>query len=292
MTQGSQPREGNQEPDGQGRRPMSLVRRQHLNGGTVAEPGPGPGRDAGKEERMAKVHGHRDCGAVDVAGRLRRRSRRPGRAAARLVRKRPGRDPDHPTPADPREPRKPARNTCARRSSGPARSSPSGSCSTSPTAGWNPSVGCRCSWSPTPFPKDGRARTRRSGSSPTESSRRWRRPRATAGAGWVEVGGPNIAQQCLDLGLLDQVRVDLVPMLLGIEAPALPISPTRVCAYSSRTGRPRGGRGHHRPRPNTMPPPQQSGDERAPRLPAGPPLSDRNQGAGNAQGDLRHEYVA
>ncbi len=41
------------------------------------------------------------------------------------------------------------------------------------------------------------------------------RAKATAGAGWVEVGGPNIAQQCLDLGLLDEVRVDLVPVLLG-----------------------------------------------------------------------------
>jgi dihydrofolate reductase len=39
--------------------------------------------------------------------------------------------------------------------------------------------------------------------------------KATAGARWVEVGGPNIAQQCLDLGLLDEVRVDLVPVLLG-----------------------------------------------------------------------------
>jgi hypothetical protein len=103
------------------------------------------------------------------------------------------------------------------------------------------------------------------------------RPRATAG--WVEVGRPNIAQQCLDLGLLNQVRVDPVPMLLGedipffdhlstapvalegpsvIEAPASPIASTRGCPCSGRTGRPRGGRGHRRLRPNTMPPPQQS----------------------------------
>jgi len=31
----------------------------------------------------------------------------------------------------------------------------------------------------------------------------------------VEVGGAGIAQQCLDLGLLGEVRVDLVPVLLG-----------------------------------------------------------------------------
>jgi dihydrofolate reductase len=38
-----------------------------------------------------------------------------------------------------------------------------------------------------------------------------------AGNGNVAVGiaGPNIAQQCLNLGLLDEVRIDLVPVLLG-----------------------------------------------------------------------------
>jgi dihydrofolate reductase len=36
-----------------------------------------------------------------------------------------------------------------------------------------------------------------------------------AGLGGVGVCGPNIAQQCLSLGLLDEVRVDLVPVLLG-----------------------------------------------------------------------------
>ncbi|MEU0796310.1 dihydrofolate reductase family protein [Amycolatopsis sp. NPDC005961] len=36
-----------------------------------------------------------------------------------------------------------------------------------------------------------------------------------AGDGTVGVSGPNIAQQCLKLGLLDEVRVDLVPVVLG-----------------------------------------------------------------------------
>ena len=39
--------------------------------------------------------------------------------------------------------------------------------------------------------------------------------KATAGEGWVGVAGPNIAQQCLNAGLLDEVRVNLVPVLLG-----------------------------------------------------------------------------
>lgn len=33
--------------------------------------------------------------------------------------------------------------------------------------------------------------------------------------GWVGVGGPNVIQQCLREGLLDEVRVNLVPVLLG-----------------------------------------------------------------------------
>ncbi|ADJ43116.1 hypothetical protein AMES_1294 [Amycolatopsis mediterranei S699] len=36
-----------------------------------------------------------------------------------------------------------------------------------------------------------------------------------AGDGTVGVSGPSIAQQCLRLGLLDEVRIDLVPVLLG-----------------------------------------------------------------------------
>ena len=38
---------------------------------------------------------------------------------------------------------------------------------------------------------------------------------ATAGEKWVGVAGPNIAQQCLNLGLLDELRVELAPVLLG-----------------------------------------------------------------------------
>jgi dihydrofolate reductase len=36
-----------------------------------------------------------------------------------------------------------------------------------------------------------------------------------AGDGNVGVSGPDIAQQCLNLGLLDEVRIDLVPVLFG-----------------------------------------------------------------------------
>ncbi len=37
----------------------------------------------------------------------------------------------------------------------------------------------------------------------------------SAGDGTVGVSGPSIAQQCLNLGLLDELRIDLVPVLLG-----------------------------------------------------------------------------
>jgi dihydrofolate reductase len=36
-----------------------------------------------------------------------------------------------------------------------------------------------------------------------------------AGDKSVGVAGQNIAQQCLDLGLLDELRVELAPVLLG-----------------------------------------------------------------------------
>ncbi len=39
--------------------------------------------------------------------------------------------------------------------------------------------------------------------------------KAVAGEKFVGVAGPNIAQQCLDAGLLDEVRIELVPVLLG-----------------------------------------------------------------------------
>ena len=39
--------------------------------------------------------------------------------------------------------------------------------------------------------------------------------KAVAGDKTVGVAGPNIAQQCLNLGQLDEIRVDLVPVLLG-----------------------------------------------------------------------------
>lgn len=39
--------------------------------------------------------------------------------------------------------------------------------------------------------------------------------RTVAGDKWVGVGGPNIAQQCLDLGLLDEIHIELAPVVLG-----------------------------------------------------------------------------
>lgn len=41
------------------------------------------------------------------------------------------------------------------------------------------------------------------------------RAAAVAGEKWVSVNGPNIAQQALNAGLLDEIHVDLVPVLLG-----------------------------------------------------------------------------
>lgn len=43
--------------------------------------------------------------------------------------------------------------------------------------------------------------------------------RAAAGDRWVGVASPDITRQCLALGLLDEVRVDLVPVLLGSGVP-------------------------------------------------------------------------
>jgi dihydrofolate reductase len=40
-----------------------------------------------------------------------------------------------------------------------------------------------------------------------------------AGDGLVEVSGPNIIQQCLNLGLIDEIRISLVPVLLGAGVP-------------------------------------------------------------------------
>jgi dihydrofolate reductase len=39
--------------------------------------------------------------------------------------------------------------------------------------------------------------------------------KAAAGEGMVGVAGPNVAQQCLEAGLLDEIAVHLVPVLLG-----------------------------------------------------------------------------
>lgn len=45
------------------------------------------------------------------------------------------------------------------------------------------------------------------------------RARAVAGDKWVGVGGANVAQQCLDLGLLDEIRIELAPVVLGSGIP-------------------------------------------------------------------------
>jgi dihydrofolate reductase len=45
------------------------------------------------------------------------------------------------------------------------------------------------------------------------------RAQAAAGDRWVLVAGANVAQQCLDLGLIDEIRVELVPVLLGSGIP-------------------------------------------------------------------------
>ena len=42
---------------------------------------------------------------------------------------------------------------------------------------------------------------------------------AVAGDKAIGVAGPNIAQQCLDLGLLDEIRVELAPVVLGAGIP-------------------------------------------------------------------------
>jgi dihydrofolate reductase len=42
---------------------------------------------------------------------------------------------------------------------------------------------------------------------------------AVAGDKWIGVAGPNVAQQCLDLGLLDEIRIELVPVVLGAGIP-------------------------------------------------------------------------
>jgi dihydrofolate reductase len=46
-----------------------------------------------------------------------------------------------------------------------------------------------------------------------------RQAQAVAGDKWIGVAGPNIAQQCLDLGLLDEIRIELVPVVLGAGIP-------------------------------------------------------------------------
>jgi dihydrofolate reductase len=45
------------------------------------------------------------------------------------------------------------------------------------------------------------------------------RAQVVAGDKWVGVAGPNIAQQCLNLGLLDEIRIELAPVLLGAGVP-------------------------------------------------------------------------
>jgi dihydrofolate reductase len=76
----------------------------------------------------------------------------------------------------------------------------------------------RSSWSRIRFRRTGRPPTGRcrSRSSPTASRGAVEQAAAAAGAeGWIGVCGPDIIQQCLREGLLDELRIDLVPAFLG-----------------------------------------------------------------------------
>jgi dihydrofolate reductase len=46
-----------------------------------------------------------------------------------------------------------------------------------------------------------------------------RQARAVAGEKWVAVASADVAAQCLDAGLLDQVDIDLVPVILAAGIP-------------------------------------------------------------------------
>jgi len=56
-------------------------------------------------------------------------------------------------------------------------------------------------------------------SSPTVWRARSPRPRRSRGDRTVAVASADIAQQCLNLGLLDAITVELVPVLLGSGTP-------------------------------------------------------------------------
>ena len=57
----------------------------------------------------------------------------------------------------------------------------------------------------------------------TEASRRWSRRRASKrAAGVVGVAGASVVRQCLNAGILDAVRVSLVPYLIGEGSPTSP----------------------------------------------------------------------
>ena len=61
-----------------------------------------------------------------------------------------------------------------------------------------------------------RRAARPSPSSPTASSRRWSRPRQAAGGKDVALGGgADVAQQYLAAGLIDELDLNVVPILLG-----------------------------------------------------------------------------
>ena len=56
---------------------------------------------------------------------------------------------------------------------------------------------------------------RRSRSSPTASKAPSSKRKAVAGDKDVGVGAASIVQQCIRAGLLDEIHIDLVPVLLG-----------------------------------------------------------------------------
>ncbi len=63
---------------------------------------------------------------------------------------------------------------------------------------------------------------------------------AVAGDGIVGVSGADVVQQCLNAGLIDEIAIDLLPVLLGEGIRFL----HNLTGHADRTGRPTGHRGN------------------------------------------------
>ena len=154
---------------------------------------------------------------LDVARRLRRLSEQRPRAAVRLVRGRRRRDRQRRrSPAVPPHPRERRLLDRVDRASSAASSS-AGCSSTSPTAG-RASIrsACRSSCSPTRRRPTGRTpapATRTS--SPDGIEAAIARAKEIAGEKSVGVAAGTIAGQAIAAGLIDEVAIDLVPVVLG-----------------------------------------------------------------------------